>query len=150
MDDILVTLYFVSFHTVTDTVSPGKGGFSLLKQIQSTLYTSNNQCYTAMVPSAPGETRVFGLSWPPISESVQGEEWVFSTHSAALVDMNRDAGATLHWTQSSRRLTCWFLEYRKTRLERAYPTDNRRKKIGKKMMKTFERELSPLNTGSVL
>lgn len=58
MDDILVTLYFVSFHTVTDTVSTGKGGFSLLKQIQSTLDTSNNQCYIAMVPSGPGETQV--------------------------------------------------------------------------------------------
>ena len=38
------TVYSVSSHSVTDTVLIGKGGFSMLKQIQSNLDTSNNQC----------------------------------------------------------------------------------------------------------
>lgn len=45
MDEISVnTVYFISFHSVTDIVLIGKGIFSILEQIKSNLDTNNNPC----------------------------------------------------------------------------------------------------------
>lgn len=45
MDEIsVITVYFISFRSVTDIVLIGKGIFSILEQIKSHLNTNNNLC----------------------------------------------------------------------------------------------------------
>lgn len=40
----VITVYFIGFHSVTDTVLIGERLFPVLEQIKSTLDTNNNQC----------------------------------------------------------------------------------------------------------
>lgn len=58
----LISLYFISFHSMTDTVLIGKGIFSSLEQIKSNPDTNNNQCNTAMLPNAQRKKDFYGFS----------------------------------------------------------------------------------------
>lgn len=40
----VITVYFIGFHSVMDTVLIGEGPFPVQEQIKSTLDTNNNQC----------------------------------------------------------------------------------------------------------